>query len=128
MMKKAMDGLRGLWRGKRVDNKVWVEGYYIHLSENDLHIIVGLDGQYNRIEPETRGECASITDKNGVKIFEGDIVQECMTQDKATVKFVGGGFVFDYGDEARAMACTFRGVEKHVSVIGNVHDNPELLE
>ncbi len=80
------------------------------------------------VDPETLGEFTGLTDKNDVKIFEGDIVQQPITLDTATVNFVGGGFVFNYGDEARAMACTFRGVEKHVSIIGNVHDNPELLE
>ncbi len=79
------------------------------------------------VDPETLGEFTGLTDKNDVKIFEGDIVQQPITLDTATVNFVGGGFVFNYGDEARAMACTFRGVEKHVSIIGNVHDNLKLL-
>lgn len=46
-----MNENRGLWRGKRIDSSVWVEGYYLYLSECDLHIIVSLDGQYNRVDP-----------------------------------------------------------------------------
>ncbi len=127
-----MDNLRGLWRGKRLDNKVWVEGYYLHLSENDLHIIVGLDGQYNRIEPETRGECESMTDKNGVKIFEGDIIKAIWQHLGSTdtvvgsVVFIDASFVLEtkehflfFEDNIFAVDC---------EVIGNIHDNPELLE
>ncbi len=48
-----------LSRGKREDTEKWVEGYYVELPEDQhgeqLHIIIGLDGQYNRIIPETAG-------------------------------------------------------------------------
>lgn len=68
-----------LSRGKREDTGKWVEGYYVELPEDQhgkqLHLIIGLDGQYNRIIPETAGRCAETTDKNDVLIFEGDIVE-----------------------------------------------------
>ncbi len=127
-----MDNLRGLWRGKRLDNKVWVEGYYLHLSENDLHIIVGLDGQYNRIEPETRGECASMTDKNGVKIFEGDIIQ---TKHGRLCEVVWRSNSAVNCWDIYPLECKHRSPDewdlwgsKNLLVVGNIHDNPELLK
>ncbi len=129
-----MDDLRGLWRGKRIDNKVWVEGYYIYLSECDLHIIVGLDGQYNRIEPETRGECAGLTGKNDVKIFEGDIIRYttkerssiygvCWNAEAACFAVYGSGL----GEKTPIGDFTFFDPQK-CEVLGNVHDTPELLK
>lgn len=68
-----------LSRGKREDTGKWVTGYYVELPEDQhgeqLHIIIDLDGQYNRIIPETAGRCTGLTDKNDTLIFEGDIVK-----------------------------------------------------
>ncbi len=68
-----------LSRGKREDTGKWVGGYYAELPEDQhgkkLCLIIGLDGQYNRIVPETAGRCSETEDKNGVLISEGDIVE-----------------------------------------------------
>lgn len=68
-----------LSRGKRKDNGEWVEGYYAELLEDrhgrKLCLIIGLDGLYNCIIPETAGRCTDTTDKNGKRIFDGDIVE-----------------------------------------------------
>lgn len=68
-----------LSRGKREDTGKWVTGYYVELPE-DQHgknfcLIIGLDGQYNRIIPETAERCSETMDKNGVLVSEGDIVE-----------------------------------------------------
>ena len=76
-----------LFRGKRKDNGKWVEGclYYFHCEskiENEIRSFIilpdALIDNENEFEviPETVGEWTGMSDKNGVKIFEGDIVQE----------------------------------------------------
>ncbi len=60
-----MNNLRGLWRGKRVDNGEWVKGYLIkmwgkyHLQDQENENLVV------EVDPETLGECTGLTDKNG---------------------------------------------------------------
>lgn len=51
-----------LCRGKRKDTGKWVEGYYVEMpvgEKEPLYLIIGLDGQYNRVIPETVGQIES---------------------------------------------------------------------
>ncbi len=70
-----MDDLRGLWRGKRLDNGKWVEGDFVHANGERCFIKIrdykgkrACDDIFE-IDPETRGEYTGLTDKNGTKIF-----------------------------------------------------------
>ena len=71
-----MNENRLICRGKREDTGKWVEGYYVRLDgiDSPLHIIIDRAGQYNRVLPETVGECTGCLDSMGRLIFEGDIL------------------------------------------------------
>lgn len=145
-----------LFRGKRVDNGKEVIGFYFNVPEHhnpDLSgksIIISINnGLYFEVVPETVGQYTGLTDKNGKKIFEGDIVRTQEYYDrpysakakqkrhigvvKYTVyKFADGRCynvewkveIANYGK----YRCWARSEFYDCEVIGNIHDNPELLE
>ena len=139
----------GLHRGKRNDNDEWVKGFYVHLHDhkgNESHRIypgyAETDcGDYYPdwfdVDPETVGLCSGLPDKHGNLIYEDDYVRIDedvkktfpMVED-GPVRFSRGGFfASSYGDILRSfdVIADIRGVFRG-EVIGNIHDNPELLE
>mgnify|MGYP000913542628 CR=1 FL=1 len=132
---------RYLSRGKRKDNDEWVEGYYVCLNENCHRIYIGYAEkdcgdyypEYCEVIPETVGKCTGLKDKNGKLIFEGDIVITnifntpeilyTITYDKQIAAFIG-----EYVKGCIKQFTTFDGDSQCFEVIGNIHDNPELLE
>lgn len=125
-----------LFRGKRVDNGEWVYGYY-WTNELGNHFIRVTEEDYNyvledyEILSETVGQYTGLTDKKGKKIFEGDILDYCLSWRK--VKLYGrvgfsqkhvGYFLYDKNFEM--MPC----IEDcaTMKVVGNKFDTPELWE
>ena len=105
-----------LFRGKRIDNGYWVEGFYWTMIYQP-HFIRNTecgDSTDHEINPETVGQFTGLTDKNGVNIFEHDIV------------YLGGygDYTVQYPFIELFEAC-FEG--DIGSIKGNIHDNPELL-
>ena len=138
-----------LFRGKRVDNGKWVYGYYVkathHWHTHGIHEDwiatdtvqnggwCNVRGKY-AVDPKTVGQFTGMTDKNGKKIFEGDIV-------KAQDDVFGSPFCDGLTGKIEYDEAAYFIVPKDImdtqylynecavyEVIGNIHDNPELLK
>ena len=130
--------MRGiLFRGKRVDNGKWVYGDLAHFPDK-TNIDPHEHGQPWRgyaVDPETVGQFTGLTDKNGKRIFEGDIVKHYNNSDDG---FDIGALYWDetFSQWKRTSIGNFhsRDFTYRVSrsceyeVIGNIHDNPELMK
>lgn len=125
-----------LFRGKRVDNGEWVEGYVYKIWES-VYILWGMtNGVPNMIEviPKTVGQYTDLTDKNGKKIFEGDIVFDC---GRFVVSYKNGAVGYEplcLGEvhpDDRRWKSFYRNDEDWMidstdfEVIGNIHDEPK---
>lgn len=119
-----------LFRGKRVNNGEWVEGSLYYNRLNGKCAIQQHTCGYEVIS-ETVGQYTGLTDKNGKKIFEGDICAcFCKTQIFAVEYCTNRcGYFFDCvlsGGCEPAPEC-LGNLKNTIEVIGNIHDNPELL-
>lgn len=135
-----------LFRGKRQDNGEWIEGCLFRVYERVCRAVYqpreyAIQSAEEWIAPpfvvaETVGEYTGLTDKNGKKIFEGDIVRYrpeywCEPM-QSVVEYCADtwnypAFDLKYHDyEANGLQCTHE--EGCCEVIGNIYDNPELLE
>lgn len=117
-----------LFRGKRVDNGEWVYGMPCATEQSGIYAIQTLQGGIFDVIPETIGQFTGLPDKNGKKIFGGDIIQN--RNDRFFIEYVVGiaGFVARAKSETDWTPCVNTGTMKHYEVIGNIHDNPELLK
>lgn len=140
-----------LFRGKSVNGIGWIEGSlrittiqpaddapFKHYEIEDTTCGVFpsdfMSGVCETVDPETVGQYTGLTDKNGTKIFEGDI----LSTENGTFRNTGMGHVLFYkgmwtsfyGQDAIGRDCfdELHTVCNSREVIGNIHDNPELLE
>ena len=123
-----------LFRGKLLDNGKWVEGDFLAAVSDGIPWILPLgEMEEVKVEPSTVGQYTGLCDKNGKKIFEGDIVQYYGTY--ALEVFIEKGHTkirwFDTVTNAKCEELFFGYDEEaygECEIIGNCHDNPELLE
>lgn len=125
-----------LFRGKRVDNGEWVEGNYSIDVSGRVDILPIDNLVFFEVIPETVGQFTGLTDKNGKKIFEGDIVKRFNSRGQEVMRYAVKWntdccmFVliceYTYLGEYDTDFTVYYGED--LEVIGNVHDNPELLK
>lgn len=124
-----------LFRGKRKVNNEWVEGF-LFVDRNGLYKIKWYDPHYqsaktSEVYPETVGQYTGLTDKNGVKIFEGDVL-EYVYDDVPKATFCVKMSVEDGAWLAKSLEddgyFSAKAISLVARVIGNIHDTPKLLE
>ena len=120
-----------LFRGKRTDNHQWVEGFLIFEDiENPNPYII--DRQKHRVAHKTVGQYTGLTDKNGKMIFEGDILSAHLDEDNPDYETVVQVIWEEYGwrtMEENGLSDPLDDEDAEIfAIIGNIHDNPELLE
>lgn len=145
-----------LFRGKRLDNGEWVEGDYFRkyiydrYDNGSLHYLIGWqvtdnDGEkfndYEDVDPDTVGQYTGMKDKNGKKIFEGDIFKDYSGIFRSVFR-VPGGLAFEdnpvsFGYDHRAPVYPYSSIaemqnaswlSRYCEIIGNIHDHPDLLK
>ena len=107
-----------LFRGKTTYG-TWIEGFLCNNIFNERCIQPIDDIPCINIDQNTVGQFTGILDKNGTKIFEGDIVRLYCG--------IRGTYVMHILDIRHSFR-PFENRVKEIEVIGNIHDNPELLE
>lgn len=140
-----------LYRGKnKFNNREWVDGFLLrgtfYYDDSEMFAIVPIDNTFyprgeisswEEVIPETVGQFTGLFDKNGIAIFEGDIVKldesvkEIFNVKDGPIEYIGGCFLVG-GNDGNILASlhTLSDIDWALrgSVIGNIHDNPELLE
>lgn len=144
-----------LFRGKRINDDEWVYGSFCMDAIEQIKGPCGLDGfirlydkakgkmQMHEVDRETVGQYTGLTDKNGKRIFEGDKIKPFDDGiDKMVVEFHDGqfllclygerGYMAEYGWEESGNYGCFEAEPLYsygddIEVIGNVHDNPDVV-
>lgn len=133
---------RYLFRGKRADNGEWETGFLVversDTSEERFYITDKMTGYHTPIIPETVGQCTGLKGKNGKLIFEGDIVEWYSDYDDiwgySHTAIIRAVVVWDdknycWGFKVDDEIASFNEWDWDISmVLGNIYDNPELLE
>ena len=127
-----------LFRGKRVDNGEWETGSLLveRMNTSDQQVMIAdkMTGYPTLVLPETIGQYTGLTDKNGKKIFEGDILEGDLEDNldpgakwRSTVVMGKFGWLADNPTGSAPTPLDEFDI-KEGEVIGNIHDNPELME
>lgn len=137
------------FRGKLLDNGEWIYGSLLvsHFKDDkkERYFITQFSGNYtfeHEVDPATVGQYTGLRDKNGRDIWEGDIFKEDGSGIVRSVFRVPGGLAFEdnpvsFGYDHRAPVYPYSSIAEMQSVswlsqccevIGNIHDDPELLK
>lgn len=130
-----------LFRGKRTDTGEWVYGYYTEHSAGSISPTIETSTDDFAVDPDTIGQFTGILDKNGTRIFDGDILDLSIIKEHnpVFVEYKNGAYGFSpvfpesvHPDDVKWKSFWCADDEEmwdaeYFAVIGNVHDNPELL-
>lgn len=129
------------FRGKRLDNSEWVYGDLLKPFKSQFYVLdyskfdydcfehIGEVAEQFEVVPETVGQFTGLLDKNGKEIYEGDIVRE--RWNNYTPIYQNAIYMAYNVDKINDpyVSTQFNVIWRNCcEVIGNIHDNPELLE
>ena len=116
------------FRARVLSDNEWVYGYYVLLALDAR--IYFRSGIWVEVDPKTVGQFTGLKDKNGVEIYEGDIIR--------WFGFVVSGgkqvrperilAVNDFIEDAHRLICITEGTGQTIEVIGNIYENKELID
>ena len=126
-----------LFRGRDVNSNEWRIGYFYTAVQGCVAIIGdGVDGY--QVKPETVGQYTGLIDKKGKKIFEGDIIKyrHHGINEKAVIRYgapenrytMYGWYLDDNQGNTAFRLSEYFIKDYNCQVIGNIYDNPELME
>ena len=120
-----------LFRGKGINDKEWRYGFY---TEQQGYPYITPDGvAMYEIDANTAGQYTGFVDKNGKKIFEGDVLKMNNTDLKCgAISFMRGSFCLTSIEERVIYRADIGYIEQcgvnRAEVIVNIYDNPELIK
>lgn len=110
------------FRGKGCFSEKWVYGDLLNFNDNTFI-------ETSVVYPDTVGQFTGLYDKDGREIYEGDILSSgYMDAGNIEVRFVRGVFAFLWNGDLDNECPTTAPTHEWAEVIGNIHDNPELLK
>ena len=134
------------FRGKRIDGQGWVYGFYLldEQHKTPRHCIwtrefngIGIGNDITEVLPESVGQWTGLVDRHGKEIFEGDVIRftrntgpiykPTISSDVCVVRWVEekSSFRLCYRTQRQKFHTAYS--DKY-EIIGNIHDNPELME
>lgn len=136
---------RFLFRGRRYDNGEWITGWitsqFKKFTEGEVLTYIKSNvfgGGEHLVNTKTVGQCTGLKDKNGKLIFEGDIIEymdaysDCNGEytefmNGGEVAYEDGSYFITNRSSVEMSDIVYKG-KFDGNIIGNIHDNPELLE
>ncbi|HAA3016071.1 TPA_asm: hypothetical protein GYW62_07855 [Listeria monocytogenes] len=125
------------FRGKRIDNREWVYGNLMQFEDSATFIFADerkgastltyahfIINNMHAIDEKTIDQYTGLKDKNGKKIFEGDVGWDEHNECYGVVKFEEGKFLYVWENIAEDLW----EVADAIEICGNIHENLELLE
>ena len=125
-----------LFRGKLTDDSKWVYGCLLDkiygavpaiMSEQSVDDAFNLEFEYDHVQEKTVGQYTGMKDKNGNRIFEGDICKVGNLIYKVVFEYSCWWFKI-LSNKVYCCPAFNSHCGEHCEIIGNIHDNPELLE
>ena len=114
-----------IFRGKREDNGEWINESETYIKDGDGTWLCDESNDVVKVIPETVGQFTGLTDKNGVKIFEGDIVREWGDESCQGYYEIDNVLTVKIPDTLINFEMSY---DCEYKIIGNIYDNPELME